>query len=66
MQYKKPIFSRKHYEAVASALWSCVNDPEVRDLKQLDRVVREFVFIFEEDNPKFNAKKFIEAATSLQ
>jgi hypothetical protein len=66
-----PQFTRGHYKAIAAALWSVYNDPELRDLKQVDRVLDEMVFMLDENssrdingNRTFDEARFRKAARS--
>lgn len=61
------VFKKRHYKAIAQLLNAHylahstrrqVADSDI----VLDRVIEDFVGMFEEDNPRFNRKKFMEAA----
>ena len=50
------MLSRKHYVAIASKVASKVHNYETRQA-----LASELAVIFAEDNPRFDAEKFIEA-----
>lgn len=65
--YKHPMFQHRHYETVADTLkmvrpnehWS------PNKLMQWDMTVREFVRVFNTDNPKFSPDRFRKACGEL-
>jgi hypothetical protein len=68
-----PKFTRGHIKAIADALWSVYNDPELRSIEQVDRVTDEMCQMLEENssrdvngNSLFNEDLFRKAARSFQ
>lgn len=63
------MFTRKHMKALAATLWSVYNDPELRDIKQVDRVLDEVCEMFRNNsnrdingNSLFDEERFRKAA----
>ena len=60
------MFKKRHYKAIARLLETHhlhPARPHVADSDiVLDRVIEDFVGMFEDDNPRFDRKKFMEAA----
>ena len=55
-EYKKPVFSQKHYEIVAKFIWDGDWISQVEYNFFID-----FAKLFVRDNPKFSTKRFLSA-----
>jgi len=53
----KPLFTTKHYKAIAEVLNGLVQYEVLQDVDTL--IVKEFIQLLEKDNPKFKEKEFI-------
>lgn len=55
---KRPIFQKRHYEAVAEVLYSVRHRFIIEDILFL---VDKFSYVFGYDNPNFNPETFLDA-----
>ncbi len=64
--YKKPMFSKRHYEEIASLLHDeLVNrtdtTPQLYSYKVIESIMERFITAFMHDNPRFDQEKFRKA-----
>lgn len=60
------MFKKRHYKVIAQVLNSHHQHPTRRHVEDsdvvLDRVIEDFTAMFKDDNPRFDRKKFMDAA----
>jgi len=63
--YKKPMFSKRHYEKIAEILRECTPEPNfimsVSATLQHEGLIKVFASEFKADNPNFKPDKFLRA-----
>ena len=64
-EYKRPMFSKRHYSEVAGVLRATrpgLQEPETNFAHAWRIIVSEFACEFARDNPRFSEQKFLVAA----